>query len=60
MATNDIITIFQIKKAGLTDILHFTTGLTHFCLLKAHPDPRTPAEHREGTCTDLEDSKYQE
>lgn len=48
------ITEFQIQKACLTHILHFTARLTHLCLFKAHPDPRTPAKHSEGTCTYLE------
>lgn len=47
------ITILQIQQAGLTNVFHLTAGLTHFSLLEAHSDARTPTEHSEGTRTDL-------
>lgn len=50
---NQFRTVLQIQQAGLTHVFHLTAGLTHFGLFKAHPDPRTPAEHGEGTSTDL-------
>lgn len=50
-------TVLQIQQAGLTNVFHLTASLTHFRLLKAHPDPGTPAEHGEGTGTDLAENQ---
>lgn len=52
-------TVLQVQQAGLTNVFHLTAGLTHFRLLKAHPDARTPAEHGEGTRTDLGQNRKQ-
>lgn len=49
----EILTILQVQQTSLADIFHLAACLTNFCFLEAHPDTRTPAEHREGTSTDL-------
>lgn len=50
------LTVLQVQQTGLAHVLHLTAGLTDFCLLKAHPHTRTPAENSEGTRTDLTDT----
>lgn len=47
------LTVLQIKQTRLTNILHFTAGLTDLGFLETHASPRTPAEHGKGSSTDL-------
>lgn len=47
------LTILQVKQTRLTNIFHFTAGLTDLCLFEAHASAWTPSEHSEGACTNL-------
>ena len=48
-----VLTIFQVKKAGLAHVLHPCTTLANFRLLEAHPRTRTPSEDSEWARTRL-------
>jgi len=50
-------TIFQVKQAGLTDVLQLAAGLAYFCFLETHTNARTPAKHCERPGTNLKDRK---
>lgn len=47
------LTILQVEQTCLTNILHFTTGLTDLRFLETHACPWTPTEHGKGSSTDL-------
>lgn len=50
-------TIFQVKQAGLADVLQLAARLAHFCFLETHANTRAPAEHCEGPGTNLRGTK---
>lgn len=47
------LTILQVEQTRLTNVFHFTAGLTDLCLFEAHASAWTPPEHSKGSSTDL-------
>lgn len=47
------LTVLQVEQTRLTNVFHFTAGLTDFRLLETHASARTPPEHSKGPGTDL-------
>lgn len=47
------LTILQVEQTCLTNVFHFTAGLTDLCLFEAHASARAPSEDSKGACTNL-------